>query len=84
MKRHWIVLFALVLIYAAALLELNFIWGILFLFWTIPSFYTREVHLVQNVKRSEAPLLYWAIMLTWIVLSIWMIAADIPTIINLF
>lgn len=82
MKRHWPVIVALVLIYAGLYFDLNFIWGILFLVWTFPSIYTREVHLVQNIERDESPVLYWLILLTWIALGILLILMDVPKIVH--
>lgn len=81
MKR-WPVILALVLIYLGTWFNLNFIWGILFLIWTIPSIYNREIHLIQNVKRSESPILYWWILLTWIALSIILLVMDIPKLVH--
>ncbi|MFC4990847.1 hypothetical protein [Rubritalea tangerina] len=76
--KHWPVYIALALIYLSVWFEYNFLWGILFISWTIPAFYTKEIHLIQTVRQNESPFLFWTIVLTWIILSIWMILLDIP------
>lgn len=75
--KKWPTLFALLLIYLAVFFEWNWIWGVLFLFWVIPSFYSGEVHLVQAVTKKEDPILYWFILLTWIGLSAALILSDV-------
>lgn len=75
--KKWPVILALILIYLAVLLEWNWVWGVLFIFWTIPSLYSGEVHLVQSVTKKDHPVLYWLIILTWIVLSMILILTDV-------
>ena len=75
--KKWPVILALILIYLAVLLEWNWVWGVLFIFWTIPSLYSGEVHLVQAVTKKDHPVLYWLIILTWIVLSMILILTDV-------
>ena len=51
-------------------------WGLLFIYWTVPNFYTGRAFLVSDVSRDEAPLLFWLIQLTWLILGIMMILTD--------
>lgn len=30
-------------------------WGILFIYWLIPAFYTGEIQLIDSVKRDDRP-----------------------------
>lgn len=58
------------------LFGLQFLWGLLFLYWTIPNFYAEQATLVSTVKKADDPILFWAIQIAWIALGIMMIAAD--------
>ena len=51
-------------------------WGLLFIYWIIPNFYSGRAFLVFDVARDEAPLLFWLVQLTWLALGIMMILMD--------
>ena len=51
-------------------------WGLLFMYWTIPNFFSGRAHLVTEVTREEAPLLFWLVQLTWLTLGIMMVLMD--------
>ncbi|SLN55087.1 hypothetical protein ROA7450_02838 [Roseovarius albus] len=52
------------------------LWGLLFLYWTIPNFYAGHAFLVSDVSREEDPVLFWLIQLAWVVLGVLLILAD--------
>lgn len=52
------------------------LWGVLFLYWTIPNFYFGHAFLVSDVTRDEDPILFWLVQIAWVVLGLMMIAAD--------
>jgi hypothetical protein len=52
------------------------LWGLLFMFWTIPNFYSGHALLLTNVTREEDPILFWLIQLAWVALGLSMIAID--------
>lgn len=52
------------------------LWGLLFLFWTILSVYSRRALLVFDVSRDDDPVLFWVIQVAWVVLGIVMILSD--------
>lgn len=52
------------------------LWGLLFLYWTIPNFYSGHAFLLSDVTRDEDPILFWLIQIAWVVLGLMMIAAD--------
>ncbi|MEO1714567.1 MAG: VOC family protein, partial [Bacteroidota bacterium] len=56
----------LALIYAAVFLELQWIWGILFLLWVLPDLFNGVTFFIEPVERKEHPLLYWAITVSWL------------------
>lgn len=53
------------------------LWGLLFMFWTIPNFYSGHALLLTDVTRDEDPILFWLIQLAWVALGLSMIAIDI-------
>ncbi|NOD32802.1 hypothetical protein GS610_21395 [Ruegeria sp. HKCCD6228] len=52
------------------------LWGLLFMFWTIPNFYSGHALLLTDVTREEDPILFWLIQLAWVALGLSMIAID--------
>ena len=73
----WKALLALVLIYVSTLLGWNWVWGILFLSWTIPSLYSGRTYLVEVVNRDENPVIFWLIIGTWLLFSVLLIFMDL-------
>jgi hypothetical protein len=51
-------------------------WGLLFIYWIIPNFYSGRALLVFEVAREESPLLFWLVQITWLALGIVMILMD--------
>jgi len=74
--KKWPTVLALVIIYIAVIFGWNWVWGILFLIWTVPSLYSGEIHLVQSITKKENPILFWLIILTWLGLSALLILGD--------
>lgn len=67
-------LLGLILVYLAIFFRLDWIWGIIFLMWVIPDLRLGETHFMEVVKRKENPITYWAIVVSWIWMSIFMMA----------
>ena len=51
-------------------------WGLLFLYWTIPNFYSGRAFLLSDVTREDDPILFWLIQIAWVVLGLMLIALD--------
>ena len=68
---------ALVILLAAVVFDLQWIWGVLFLFWSAQSLVAGVTFLVEPVYRDENPRLFWAIAALWLGLSLALIAADL-------
>ncbi|WP_282610446.1 hypothetical protein [Pelagibius sp. Alg239-R121] len=77
MPNKWKTIAALAVVYVAILFELNWVWGLLFIMWLVPAVYSGRTHLVEEVARSENPILFWLILGTWFVLSIYLVLADL-------
>ena len=77
MKFKWKTILALTMVHAAVVFGWSWVWGLLFIMWTIPALYSGQTHLVEEINRTENPLLFWLIVGTWIGLSIFMIIVDL-------
>lgn len=65
--RVWIGLFFVILM---SVMNWQWAWGILFLIWVIPDIRNRVTYFIEPVQRDESPFLYWTIVYTWILLSL--------------
>ena len=75
-RRHAINFAVFVALVIATLFELWSPWGLLFIFWIIPNFYSGRAFLVFEVARDEAPVLFWLVQLTWFALGVMMVLMD--------
>lgn len=60
----------------ATLMGFQSLWGALFIYWTIPNFYSGHAFLLSDVTRDQDPILFWLVQIAWLVLGLAMIAAD--------
>lgn len=58
-------------------LGFQFLWGLLFLYWTIPNFYSGHAFLLSDVTRDNDPFLFWAVQVAWIILGGLLVATDL-------
>ncbi len=77
MIDKWRTLVALAIIYLAVVMNWQWVWGLLFLMWTVPALYSGRTTLVETVDRDDSPILFWVIIATWLVLSLYLIVADL-------
>lgn len=77
MQLKWKTIVALAIVYAAVVFGWSWVWGLLFIMWTIPALYSGQTHLVEPINRDESPSLFWLIIATWIGLSVFMIVGDL-------
>ncbi|WP_050604438.1 hypothetical protein [Ruegeria sp. 6PALISEP08] len=71
---------ALPVLLVAAVLGLYWVWGLLFLWWLVPSIMTGQTALVFDITRDQDPILFWAVAIIWAVFGLMMIAASLfPT-----
>lgn len=47
--------------------------GLLFLFWVVPDLRSGRTHFLELVERRSNPAVYWLIIGTWIVLSLYLL-----------
>jgi len=73
----WKAILALLVIYIAVFMDWDWVWGALFVMWTIPALYSGRTYLVEEVHRDEEPILFWVIVATWFLLSFYLIVSDL-------
>lgn len=59
----------LLTIWGATLLDLTWLWGLLFLYWGIIDLWSGQSHAVEALSRQDNPLWYWLVVLTWILVG---------------
>lgn len=69
----WRSLVGLVVVYFAIIFEADWLWGALFLIWVIPDLKSGTTYFMERITRRDNPILYWAIMITWLVLSVYIL-----------
>lgn len=69
-KPKWRTILALMIVYIAALLNWQWIWGIFLLIWIVPDFFTGTTYFVEPIDRKNHPILYWLILITWLAFSV--------------
>ena len=70
-KIKWRTIIGLVLIYATVVLYPGYqwIWGVLLVYWVIPDLVSGTTHFIERISRSENPVLYWVIVITWLAMA---------------
>ena len=76
-RSQWLTIAALVVVVAAVVLNFQWLWGLLFLTWSIPSLFTGVTYLVQPISRDENPWLFWTVVLLWLGSSLAMIIYEL-------
>lgn len=75
----WRTVLGLLLLIVASVLDLAWIWGVLFLLWVVPDLFRGVTYFIDEVRKDEHPVLYWAVVATWIVLSVYYFAVPTAT-----
>lgn len=68
---------ALPVLLLAAVLQMYWLWGLLFLWWIVPSVMAGQTALVFDVERSKDPILFWAVVTLWALFGLMMVAASL-------
>jgi len=69
----WRAILGLLIVYIAILFNLEWIWGIFFIFWIIPDLLLKQTHFIEVITKKNNPVLYWSILFTWFILGIYML-----------
>ena len=68
---------ALVVLVIATAREWYWLWGLLFVFWSIQGFRTGSAFLIEDISREDYPVLYWLISAMWAAFGLWYLYADL-------
>ncbi|MEM7062320.1 MAG: hypothetical protein AAF572_04060 [Cyanobacteria bacterium P01_B01_bin.77] len=69
-KIKWRTIIGLLIVYAATVLNWQWIWGVFSLYWIIPDFLTGATYFTETIYRKNNPILYWLILITWVAFSL--------------
>lgn len=78
MNMRYIQYFVFIALLISTAIGWNWMWGLLFIFWTVPAYLSGSVFFIDMVERAKQPVFYWAILVTWILLGVIMILSDVP------
>lgn len=68
---------ALPVLLVAAVLNIYWVWGLLFFWWLVPAITTGQTFLVFMIEREKDPILYWATIILWGLFGVMLIAASL-------
>ncbi len=71
--RKWRSVLGLAFIYLAVFSDQHWVWGLLFLLWVLPDLKSGITHFMEPLDRRSHPWLYWITILSWLLLSAWML-----------
>ncbi|MFE3326980.1 hypothetical protein [Streptomyces sp. NPDC059176] len=60
----------------------QWLWGLLFIWWAVPSLRNGRAFLVTEIHRSEDALLFWLIVVLFIAFGVLMMGADVFPLLN--
>lgn len=69
--KNWPTIVVIVILLTALYMRWQWIWGVFFLFWTFEGIRNKESYIVQPIRRDEDPIVYWILIATWFLLSIY-------------
>ena len=70
----WRTILGLIFIYLAMWFNWQWAWGVLFLLWVIPDLITGVTYFMEPIEKKEHPILYWVIIISWILMSLYSMA----------
>lgn len=70
----WRAILGLVIVSLAVVFDATWAWGLLFLLWLLPDLRSGHTHFLEHVQRRTNPIVYWLIMVTWVVLSLYLLS----------
>ena len=76
-ELKWKTILGLVVLWVGVLLNWNWVWGVLFILWTLPALYSGRTYFVEEIDRDDHPVLFWMLVGTWILLSVYLIYIDV-------
>ena len=72
-NANWL---AFAILIVASIFEYYFIWGFLFIFWSVRSYFDQTLFLISPIYRGETPILYWSLSGLWFFFGVWYVLSD--------
>ncbi len=73
---RWKSVLALGIIGTGLWFEWYWIWGALLVIWAITDLRSHHTYLLDDIPRSESPILYWIVVLMWLTMGIWALSTS--------
>lgn len=73
---RWKSILALIVIGIGIYFNWYWIWGMLVIIWALTDLRSRHTYLLENIPRSESPVLYWIVVLMWLFLGLWALSTS--------
>jgi len=70
-KTKWRTIIALIMMYIAIMMDWQWAWGVLFLFWVIPDVFSGVTYFIEPIDKVNNKLLYWIIIFSWVLMAIY-------------
>lgn len=67
---------ALMIIWTAILLDMQWVWGIFFLWMLLPDLKRGSTYFVEYITRDLNPLVYWLTMGSWMIMIVYLLTAS--------
>lgn len=80
LRDKWKTLVALVAVLVAAVVDWNWPWGIIFVYWAAEALRDRQTYLVEDIGRDANPFLFWTIMCTWLASAGYLFLLDLDVV----
>ncbi len=68
---------ALLVLAIAAFHNAYWVWGLLFIFWSVKGLWDPVTALITPVSRDTSPVLFWAINIMWLIFGVWYLVYDL-------
>ncbi len=76
-EQKWLTLIVLPVLFISTFMGIYAFWGVLFIFWGLSSIRSGDAFVVEPIRRSDEPGLFWLINLMWVVFGVIYILADL-------
>ncbi len=74
--NKWPTLVVMAALLIATIAEWYWVWGLLFLYWTLTAFVTGQAFVIQTIRQDEHPFIFWFVGITWVVLAVLVVLYD--------
>ena len=75
-RTKWPTLVAMAVLLVVTFAEWYWVWGLLFLIWSLSAFVMRQVFVIQTIRQDEHPFIFWLISITWVVLAVLVVSYE--------